>query len=73
MLKHLTLLKIQNMMDIEESIFIGLKFFLIKRPLLVVVLKMKMCQTKELAEEMHKPIISKLEKRKVHSAFIDKI
>ena len=27
----------------------------------------------ELAEELHKPIIKKSEKRKVHSSFIDKI
>ena len=28
---------------------------------------------KELAEELHKPIIRKFEKRKVHSPFIDNI
>ena len=28
---------------------------------------------KELAEELHKPIIRKFNKRKVHSPFIDKI
>ena len=28
---------------------------------------------KELAEELHKPIIRKFERRKVHSPFIDKI
>ena len=28
---------------------------------------------KELAEELHKPIIRKLKKRKVHSSFIDNI
>ena len=28
---------------------------------------------KELAEELHKPIIRKFEKRKVHSSFIDNI
>ena len=30
-------------------------------------------QNKELAEELHKPIITKLEKRKVHSSFLDNI
>ena len=30
-------------------------------------------QNKELAEELHKPIIRKLEKQKVHSSFIDNI
>ena len=29
--------------------------------------------SKELAEELHKPIIKKFEKRKVHSSFIDNI
>ena len=28
---------------------------------------------KELAEELHKPIIKKFERRKVHSSFIDNI
>ena len=28
---------------------------------------------KELAEELHKPVIRKFERRKVHSPFIDKI
>ena len=31
----------------------------------------KVISNKELAEELHKPIISKFEKRKVHSSFID--
>ena len=30
-------------------------------------------RTRELAEELHKPIIAKFEKRKVYSSFIDKI
>ena len=30
-------------------------------------------QNKELAEELHKPITTKLEKRKVHSSFLDNI
>ena len=41
--------------------------FLIKR-LRVVLLKI---QNKELAEELHKLIIEKFEKQKVHSSFID--
>ena len=35
--------------------------------------KNKIMQDKELAEELHKPIIRKSEKRKVHSSFIDDI
>ena len=39
----------------------------------MVVLKIKIIQNKELNEELHKPIIRKLEKRKVHLPFIDNI
>ena len=38
-----------------------------------MVLKIKIIQNKELNEELHKPIIRKLEKRKVHLPFIDNI
>ena len=33
----------------------------------------KIISNKELAEELHEPIIWRLEKRKVHSSFIDNI
>ena len=46
--------------------------FLIKK-LLVAVLKNKVICNKELAEELHKPIIRKFQKRKGHSFFIDNI
>ena len=46
---------------------------LFDKKFLVSVLKMRMFQTKELAEELHKPIIKKFKKRKVHSPFIDNI
>ena len=39
----------------------------------VVLLKKEMMQNDELAKELHKPIIRKIEKRKVHSSFIDNI
>ena len=35
--------------------------------------QLKMVKNKELAEELHKPIIRKFEERKVHSPFIDSI
>ena len=35
--------------------------------------KNEIISNKELAEELHKPIIRKFEKRKIHSSFIDKI
>ena len=37
------------------------------------MLKIKIIQNKELNEELHKPIIRKHEKRKVHLSFIDNI
>ena len=40
--------------------------------LLVIVLKMRIFK-KKLAKELHKPIIRKLNKRKVHSPFLDNI
>ena len=36
-------------------------------------IKNKIMSNKELAKELHKPIIRKFEKRKVHSSFIDNI
>ena len=36
-------------------------------------IKNEIISNKELAEEIHKPIIRKFEKRKVHSSFIDNI
>ena len=34
---------------------------------------MKICLIKKLAEELHKPVIGKFDKGKVHSPFIDNI
>ena len=50
--------------------FIG---FLIKRPLPLVVLKLKKCQTKNSLKKLNKPIIREFEKPEVHSSFIDNI
>ena len=36
-------------------------------------LKNEIISNKELAEELHKPVIRKFEKRKVHCSFIDSI
>ena len=44
--------------------------FLIKN-LLIGGIKNEIISNKELAEELHKPIIKKFKKRKVHSTFID--
>ena len=36
-------------------------------------IKMRIFQNKVLAEELHKPIIKRFKKRKVHSSFIDNV
>ena len=66
---HLILLKIQNMMDTTVDLHIN---FWIKKSFGVTV-KNEIISNKELAEKLHKPIIRKLEKTKVHLAFIDNI
>ena len=38
-----------------------------------VAIKIQIMQNEELAEELHKSIIRKFQKRKVHSSFIDNI
>ena len=61
--------KYDEYQTVQLPLFIS---FLIKR-LQVVVLKIKIIQNKELNEELHKPIIRKIEKLKVHLSFIDTI
>ena len=38
-----------------------------------IIILIKKTSNKELAEELHKPIISKFKKRKVHLSFMDNI
>ena len=71
-IKHLILLKIQNMMDINVDLLQWSIKFLIKK-LLVSGNKNKNISNKKLAEELHKPIIRTFNKRKVQSPFIDNI
>ena len=52
------------MLDIKADLLQWFKNFLTKKLLVVVI------SNKELAEELHKPIIRKFKKRKVHSSFI---
>ena len=59
------------MMDINVDCFNGLYIFHKKTS--VSSIKNENIPTKELAEELHKPIIRKLNKRKVHSHFTDNI
>ena len=71
------------MTDIKEVLVQSFMYFLI-RSLKLVLLEVRLCQTTEyicqyakatqqLAEELHKPIIGKFEKRKVYSSFKDNI
>ena len=60
------------MMDINADLLQWSINFFIKK-LLVIEIKMRIFQKKELAEELHKPIIRNFDKRKVQSLFIDNI
>ena len=71
MIKRLILLKIRNMIDINED--------LLQWSINVVIkasgssIKNENISDHQIAEKLNKPIIKKLEKRKVHSPFIDNI
>ena len=59
-------------MDIKEVIYRwSINFF--DKKLLVAILKNENVFNKELVEELHKPILRKLRKRKVQTPFIDNI
>ena len=70
--KHLILLKIQNMMDIIEDLLQWYIHFLYKKSCGSGV-KRKIMPNQGLAGEFHKPIIRKFEKRKVYSTCKDNI
>ena len=72
MIKYLILLKIENMMDVNVDLLQWFKIFLIKK-LQLVLLKKKQLQNEELVKELHKSIIRKFERRKVHSSSMDNI
>ena len=57
----------QNMMDIKEILLHWFDKFFDKK-LLVAVLKMRILKKKQLSEELHKPIV-----RKVQSHFVNNI
>ena len=59
-------------MDIKEVLLQWLIIFLLKKTSGSGI-KNEIISNKELAEELHKPIIKKLKKRKVYSSFIDNI
>ena len=70
-INHLKLLKILNMIDITGVLLQWSINFYIKTS--GQTIKNENISNKELPEELHKPIITKLQKRKVHSSFIDNI
>ena len=69
-IKHLILLKIENITVIKDVLLQCFINVLI-RTLLVV--KSEIMPNQELAKELHKPIIIEFVKRKVHSFFIDNV
>ena len=66
------LLKIRSIMDIKDVLFQLFIIFFDKKPSGRSV-KIETVTNQEIAAESHKPIIRKLEKRKVYSSFKDNI
>ena len=72
MIKYLILLEIRKLMDINVELLQWFINVLIKKTYGATV-KNEIISNKELAEELHKPIIGKIKKRKTYSLFIDNI
>ena len=72
MIKHLMLLKIRDMIDVNADLLQWFINSLIKKSSGRDI-KNENVSNKKLAEELHKPITRKFKKRKVHSSFIDNI
>ena len=72
MIKHLMLLKIRYMIDVNADLLQWFINSLIKKSSGRDI-KTENVSNKKLAEELHKPITRKFKKRKVHSSFIDNI
>ena len=72
MIKHLMLLKIRDMIDVNADLLQWFINSLIKKSSGRDI-KTENVSNKKLAEELHKPITRKFKKRKVHSSFIDNI
>ena len=80
MIKHLILLKIQNMMDIKGILLQWFLVFFDKKTSATPAnnfagsgIKNENISNKELAENLHRPVIRKFMKRKVYSSFMDNI
>ena len=72
MIKHLMLLKIRDMIDVNTDLLQWFINSLIKKSSGRDI-KTENVSNKKLAEELHKPITRKFKKRKVHSSFIGNI
>ena len=70
MIKHLILLRIQTTIDINRVLLQWLKNFFDNKSVSFSQPTSDLA-TQELAEELHKPIIRKFEKRKVYLSLID--
>ena len=75
MIKHLILLKIQNMMDVNEVLLQILQKFSggAVTPADKSAIKSKITPNQQLVEKSHQPINGKFEKQKVYSSFEDNI
>ena len=73
MIKHSILLKIQNTMDIKEDLLQWFIIFFHKKSSGSGAKSDIISNWQQLAEELHKPILRKFEKRKVYSAFMKNI
>ena len=71
-IRHLILLKIRNM-DISVDLLQWSINFLTKKKTFGSGIENENISSKELTEELHKPIIRKFKKRKVHSSFISNV
>ena len=68
------LLEIVDMMDIKEHQQVWFIRFLIKKGSeAIVISKVGVSVNKQLAEELHKPVIKKFKRRKVYARFKDNI
>ena len=74
-IKHLILLKIRNMMVINVDLLQWFIKILIKKSSNTQkgtgINSVVSSENKQLAEELHKPIVRKFEKRKIYSSFKD--
>ena len=69
MIKHLVLLKNQNIMDIKKEDLSSMIYNFFDKRSQDSNVNNEIKQNEQLAEDLHKPIIRKFKKRRVHSSF----